>query len=608
MSTTTHHPILTQHFDSSDVAFAQIEKEIAALQEGIRALLGFRNTFTPTYRLPPEILTRVFSFVRYVPQVDESQAKKKLLRWIAVTHVSQHWRNVAIGSPSLWSCICSSYPKRIAEEWLQRSKDAALSFNWQGTPSLDPQLVSTSLFRTRDLALDLTLNGWKTLLPLLTPSAPLLESLIISFTNNPPPSPIPENLFSGITPRLRHLELRGCNIDINSSLFMDLTSLELRKPRHKFPTTDVLNILSKLPRLVSVVLCSVLDQSADLASPNVDIVALNSLKLLYIQGESFDRDLDLLSHLSFPTNSTVYFYSNSWKGDVVTALSDFLSVHKAVRQASSTIRISSIELQCSDSTLTLYLNLGRVEPGYVAGLLKLVLGGRWDHPSLPDTPKIATLFSYLPLTALYSFETNFSLAMGTWSRIFGALPKLKHISVVGEGADNVLSVIINDFKSKCPPGYGAELERKRRKGQVQSGGHEMVQATSASSSFTWDPIFPKLESLGLDQSEYFTHLVEDLVAVLRARKKVDKGIKKIEVMGCRDVDDDIVNGLEDIVDVDWDGWTGSDSSEDNDEEEEEEEEDNEDVFAEFEAREANMFGRLGQGLGSTGIWPRWYYN
>ncbi|TFK60896.1 hypothetical protein BDN72DRAFT_850189 [Pluteus cervinus] len=96
------HPILRQHFDTSDIAFAKIDHEVATLQESIRVLYAFRNTFTPVYRLPPEILARVFSFVQALPE----RAKHEIgyyrgifVRWLNVTRVSHHWRNIAIGSP-----------------------------------------------------------------------------------------------------------------------------------------------------------------------------------------------------------------------------------------------------------------------------------------------------------------------------------------------------------------------------------------------------------------------------------------------------------------------------------------------------------------------------
>ncbi|TFK65482.1 hypothetical protein BDN72DRAFT_773298, partial [Pluteus cervinus] len=120
------HPILTQRFDTSDVAFSTIDKEIAALREKIRTLHAFRNTFTSVHALPSEILTRIFSFVRHLPGTDLYHGND-FLKWIAVTHVSQQWRNVAIGSPLLWSDLSSTYKQHVTETWLRRSKSAPLS-------------------------------------------------------------------------------------------------------------------------------------------------------------------------------------------------------------------------------------------------------------------------------------------------------------------------------------------------------------------------------------------------------------------------------------------------------------------------------------------------
>ncbi|TFK63444.1 hypothetical protein BDN72DRAFT_963915, partial [Pluteus cervinus] len=330
------HPLLTQHFDNKEIAFAKIDQEIAALRESTRALLAFRNTYTVTYRLPPEVLTRILSFVRHVPRREGYYGNLKPLQWITVTHVSQHWRNVAVGSPGLWTCISSSYQKAVVEEWLQRSKDAALLIDWYGTPSLDPQFVSTSLSRIRDLTLDVTASAWNALVHHLNSPAPLLEFLRIRAGDVSPgyssTSPIPESIFAGMTPRLQRLELIGGTFDLNSPLFTDLTSLELWNPVQKFTATNLLNTLHKLPGLTSLSLLDVLQQGAILATPNPDVVTLPFLKSLSTKGGSFNQDLDFLSHLSFPADTTLYFQSHAQTGDAVTALSHFLAVNKAIRQ------------------------------------------------------------------------------------------------------------------------------------------------------------------------------------------------------------------------------------------------------------------------------------
>ncbi|TFK59293.1 hypothetical protein BDN72DRAFT_865271, partial [Pluteus cervinus] len=134
----TIHPIFTQHFDTNDIALAKIDHEIAILRESIRVLHAFRNTFTPVYSLPPEILTRIFSFMEDVPSIPAE--RRALVRrrarpfvpfgWQIAIRVSQHWRNVALGSPSLWAHISSVYPKRITEELLKLSKAVPLTMQW----------------------------------------------------------------------------------------------------------------------------------------------------------------------------------------------------------------------------------------------------------------------------------------------------------------------------------------------------------------------------------------------------------------------------------------------------------------------------------------------
>ncbi|TFK63451.1 hypothetical protein BDN72DRAFT_775890, partial [Pluteus cervinus] len=115
---------MTEQFDTSEAAFAKIDQGIVALRESIRTLHAFRNTFTPVYRLPPEVLARMFYFVQQVPK--QERFSRKNLKWIVVTHVSQHWRDAAIGCPTLWSHISSAYPKLVAHELLHRSKAAPL--------------------------------------------------------------------------------------------------------------------------------------------------------------------------------------------------------------------------------------------------------------------------------------------------------------------------------------------------------------------------------------------------------------------------------------------------------------------------------------------------
>ncbi|TFK64874.1 hypothetical protein BDN72DRAFT_222629 [Pluteus cervinus] len=170
------HPILKQHFDSSAVAFTKIDEEIAILQESIRALHAFRNTFTPVYSLPPEVLSRIFSLVRHATSWDMSDKSSTSFKWPVLTSVSQHWRNVAIGSPDLWTHLSNSYPKHVFQEWLQRSKGTPLSIDlYRISPSF-AEFITASLPRIRELTFKLSATSWNGLLHSL--SFPVKTALV----------------------------------------------------------------------------------------------------------------------------------------------------------------------------------------------------------------------------------------------------------------------------------------------------------------------------------------------------------------------------------------------------------------------------------------------
>ncbi|TFK65478.1 hypothetical protein BDN72DRAFT_195770 [Pluteus cervinus] len=275
--------ILTQRFDTSDIAFAKVDEEIAILREGIRALHAYRNTYTPVYRLPPEVLTRIFSLTMQIPNRDWYYGAGMFNRGVAVTRTSQHWRNVALASSSLWSHISSSYPKPIMEEWLKRSKAAPLYVNVYCTSPRDAQLFLVPLHRVRELTLELTTNAWNTFSSNMSSAAPLLEFLSITLNTSPPPEGIAEPTFWGGFPRLRHLHLSGCSFDTESSLFTDLVSLELCNPPNKVPEQALLSTLRNLPRLTLLTLLDVLDPSNPPVSAEIGAVSLSALQSLSCQ-------------------------------------------------------------------------------------------------------------------------------------------------------------------------------------------------------------------------------------------------------------------------------------------------------------------------------------
>ncbi|KAI0039928.1 hypothetical protein FA95DRAFT_1462389, partial [Auriscalpium vulgare] len=65
------------------------------------------NAGLPVSRLPPEILSAVFSILT---DIDRPRNHGKSLAWISITHVCRKWRDVALNNPTLWSTIILPFP------------------------------------------------------------------------------------------------------------------------------------------------------------------------------------------------------------------------------------------------------------------------------------------------------------------------------------------------------------------------------------------------------------------------------------------------------------------------------------------------------------------
>ncbi|TFK65476.1 hypothetical protein BDN72DRAFT_880904 [Pluteus cervinus] len=534
-STMAYHPILTQHFDTSATAFTKIDNEIVVLQDTIRSLYTFRNTFCTVNRLSPEILTRIFSFVQCAYSNTE-----RALGWLDVTCVSHHWRNVVLECPRLWSHISSTYPKRLAAECITRSKAASLSLDLRGTGPHE-QLITPLLFRTRELSLQLDSTSWNSLSSKLSSPAPLLQSLTIMITENARGSPypiIPDTMFGGVAPHLQCLDLIGCSFDINLPLLARLTALEL-DCLSNLSATDFLTTLRGVPHLTSLSLLRLPNDDV-LASPNLDAITLSSLRTLSIRGISFTHDLDLLSHLSFPANTAIYFYSVMKSGESIASLSAFMATQNVARlQESNPPFQTSVELWCLEDRLRLFIDAGYHESRSTTSLLVFDLFGQWDCPSqMPDKPETTIFFTSLPLLSLTSFTAiGCNIGAEIWTDIFGSLPKLKRISASGVWTCNLLSAIVNNFMTKCPAPY-VDWDKDHQQDD-------------------WEVIFPHLEELHLQKTFLPTWTPTDLMDALRARKIIGKEIKLIKIMECPNVSRDILDELGRCVgEISWDGWTG----------------------------------------------------
>ncbi|KAI0040247.1 hypothetical protein FA95DRAFT_1650377, partial [Auriscalpium vulgare] len=144
-----------------------VERRLAELQEILDSEPPHirrrrRNQLLPVSRLPPEILTEVFSYLARSASPAHPWALSPLTlnrSWIAVTYVCGHWRETALRSRGLWTDITSQYGVPWFMNMIARAKNMQLSVTIPSWPAdrLDEDCIKALLIkhlpRTRELSL-----------------------------------------------------------------------------------------------------------------------------------------------------------------------------------------------------------------------------------------------------------------------------------------------------------------------------------------------------------------------------------------------------------------------------------------------------------------------
>lgn len=82
------------------------------------------NSLAPVFKLNRDVLHAIFRQVIHC-SMREPAAWQHAYGYVAVSHVCQHWRDVMLESPTLWTDIIFSDPQ-MAIECIRRSKSAPL--------------------------------------------------------------------------------------------------------------------------------------------------------------------------------------------------------------------------------------------------------------------------------------------------------------------------------------------------------------------------------------------------------------------------------------------------------------------------------------------------
>ncbi|TFK61947.1 hypothetical protein BDN72DRAFT_849192 [Pluteus cervinus] len=299
-------------FLARPLTLEEVDKKINLLEYNLRILRGFHNDFSFVYRLPEEVLTRIFSILQ--------QALEKCR--------SGMWH--------LMDGISTDNPG--FKEWIIRSQRCLITMkNESITEALLPRVsvALQELPRIQSLTMNIPAPLWGNIMSSFATPAPALRILCITTRKSASNSFLP-NLFAGTSSRLQKLILIGCRFNnIPQCLLsrnLNLTDLSIENPPRDLSPGLVLSALMSTPRLLNLTMRKAFSArcTLPLAETKSCRVSLHHLTTLTLDPIDVDKSLYFLSNLSL-NNAACLTFRLRRETDATDALSRLLRGNAEVR-------------------------------------------------------------------------------------------------------------------------------------------------------------------------------------------------------------------------------------------------------------------------------------
>ncbi|KAI0046200.1 hypothetical protein FA95DRAFT_1573328 [Auriscalpium vulgare] len=394
----------------------------------------------PVARLPPEILTLIFSILS---SIDRPQSKdwapirlKHYLGWVTVTHVCQRWRNVALHNPVLWAsdiALPSVLGHLWAAEFLIRAQSTPLELSSSSLDydeiDIDISFILANIARTCAIT-DLHLNSYN--IRHLCMPAPLIHTLnfrILWNEDDRELDPLPDDLFGGAAglPALRHLSVSAyAEISWTPLLLEQLVSVSIAMYLH-MPGAALASMFAALGRMRAL---ERLALRLNVTPEDIHEVPLTLLPALqhFSLGTIVPHASLILARLALPAGVRVHFTATL----LMTAHVDELPALFPAMTA------------CVDARAT---PIVRVEVGLApvdseAPMAeRLVQVGAWRHGELDGAPALMVRFQgwthvprmlgSLPSAHLEALAIGGRVSDAAWLNVLGGAPRLRHVAVKG---------------------------------------------------------------------------------------------------------------------------------------------------------------------------------
>ncbi|TFK60833.1 hypothetical protein BDN72DRAFT_828670 [Pluteus cervinus] len=482
----------------------KIDAEIIALKERIRALRTERNRLAPISRCPPEVLAEIFVWFQqtYLGKLYTSRDfPSNYRKWVVVTHVSQHWRQIALSFKSLWNVI----PVRwlgYATESLNRLGPMPMlvvgnETRWGVDYTPLWESIATECHRIRFLRGVVGSSVANFNQPM-----PFLEHVEITSKCDLSPSVI--------SPSLRTLVLSGCDFTWNWPALPHLTTLEIFDPANRISFDRFVDILQNSPDLKRLAIKNIF-RAPTTSSPKDFKPSQPSLllpQLRYFRSGRSQFSLDLLSQLRFTDRFSIDIHAGEISaGSVPRAMQVF---NRILLGSSMTIRVLHLISEYGPR-FTLAL---RERPTYTSTCIDF----SFDPPTQGEIPgSYAKHLTILPLDEVDELMTNVMRGSTMWKDSgFGQLPNLRNINVQDTG-HTFLEHITKDYE---------EFKESRNHGTLS---------------------FSSLQEVKMGKLQFGRELKYPVCAALAGREKAGYRFKKL-VISSGQVSEDSAKQLQKYVD------------------------------------------------------------
>ncbi|TFK64151.1 hypothetical protein BDN72DRAFT_846861 [Pluteus cervinus] len=391
----------------------KIDAKIAELEEGIRALRHERNRLSPISRFPPEVMTQIFFWIQqlYLGRFYSSKEDRYLWQyrqWTRVTHVSQHWRQVALSSKALWNIIPMFWIDYATESFNRLGSLPIFLFGAsigrEDKRSALWETITTECHRIRFI------RDWPG--AALKNTMPLLEHLEASSGCESP------FLFS---PSLKTLSLSSCTFSWDRLTLPQLTTLEIMTPKEKIALDPFVSVLHNMPCLKHLKIGGIFPETTTFRLNDLQVA--HPSPLLSSFRASGSVSLNLLGRLAFSAECSI---------KITDACARYPSLSPLVQALNRILPIRRMSLVCQTTDKeTIDLEL-RDQPQNASTSIKLSIS--LGHGS--DLNRWVKDLAMLSLDRLEHLSINLITGPVTWEESgLSHLPKLSHLDLGDTGRD-----------------------------------------------------------------------------------------------------------------------------------------------------------------------------